>query len=177
MAATTGMSAKPEVPPTHQKVPRRWPRRLYIAITSVLALTALIYFIMPSIARYVAIQMLEKQGMSQVQIKEIHWKPWIPSLTLNSASWQTPASEPVSLASAEITLDWKTLAHKHISITDLDVQALKLPIQIKPYIVIAGFPIQQQSSQEDQEQAPSASNTNPWHISLSKFKVTDTLCQ
>lgn len=176
----SGMSAKPKRD-SQRRSPdsarrknksRKWLRRLAWCLSIILIVLGLIYLFTPPIVKYLAINNLEKQGMTQVKIGDISWRPWAFELTASNLSWQTPQDEVTKLDNLLVEVAWQPIFNKTILIQKLYVDALILPIQMQPTLTIGGIAV---TGDEKSAQEPATkSDAEPWTLTLHELAINDT---
>jgi|GEM_PF-1511893 len=151
----------------------KWLLRLGIFILALLMLLLLLFLMTPPLTKYVIVRALEQQGMTDVQIEALKWKPWIPSASIANVSWTTPAQEPVKITNASIAAQWQGVLDRQITINHIDISAVELPVSVSSKIKIAGIPIATGEPQQEKA-APQEKQGRPWAISLNTFTLQDS---
>lgn len=133
----------------------------------------LLYALIPPVARYLTINQLEQRGMADVHFEEISWEPWTPALNIKNLGWKTQRHETVNIDHALVTLDWSALMEHHVLVKQVEIEGLKLPVQVTPELLIAGFEIPKGSSETEEPIAPET-ESQPWDVTVEALRISGT---
>jgi|GEM_PF-6227512 len=163
--------------PLKKKKKKLFIKVLLIVVVLLALLFAVLQWLAPRVARYVAVNKLAAQGLQHITFEDLSWKIWRPQVTLTNLAWRDQSNHEFSAKTARLNLKWLPLMDKLVQVESLSAQDILVTIDLKQFkqreVNVGGFNINLQQSTAQNSPNGATQPKKSWSFAVDTLKLNN----